>query len=90
MTNADLERYEAIVYPALMQTYRGNRRVYTTGAPTSGPVLLHMLNLLEKYDLEREGRTGLNMHRFVEVMKCKNFSPFCNHITNLTIPDTRT
>ena len=57
------------VYPALEGTYRG-RKVYTPRAPTSGPVLLHMLNLLERYDLEGEGRTGLNVHRLVEVIKC--------------------
>lgn len=72
LTATDLEQYKAIVYPALMGTYRG-RRVYTPKAPTSGPVLLHMLNLLEKYDLTGEGRTGLNTHRFIEVMKCKVF-----------------
>ena len=70
MTNADLEGYRAKVDPALTGTYRG-RKVYTPHAPTSGPVLLHMLNLLERYDLAGEGRTGLNTHRLVEVIKCK-------------------
>ena len=70
MTNADLEGYRAKVDPALAGTYRG-RKVYTPHAPTSGPVLLHMLNLLERYDLAGEGRTGLNTHRLVEGIKCK-------------------
>lgn len=64
----DLANYKVKVRKALQGTYRG-RKVYTTHAPTSGPVLLHMLNLLEAYDLPAEGRTGLNVHRYVEAMK---------------------
>ncbi|KAH8119485.1 gamma-glutamyltranspeptidase-domain-containing protein [Phellopilus nigrolimitatus] len=68
MTNKDLESYKVKVAPSLVGSYRG-RKVYTPHAPTSGPVLLHMLNLLEGYDLAGEGRTGLNTHRLVEVIK---------------------
>ncbi|KAK0241652.1 gamma-glutamyltranspeptidase [Armillaria nabsnona] len=66
LSHIDLERYKVKVTQALEGTYRG-RKVYTTHAPTSGPVLLHMLNLIEKYDLEK--RNGVNTHRFVEAMK---------------------
>lgn len=66
---ADLADYKVVVKKALEGTYRG-RKIYTTHAPTSGPVLLHMLNLLEHYDFEGEGRTGLNVHRAVEALKC--------------------
>ena len=72
MTLTDLANYTALVYPALSGVYRGEKRVYTTNAPTSGPVLLHMLNLLENYDLHGEGRTEENLHRFVEIMKCES------------------
>ncbi|EGO25825.1 hypothetical protein SERLADRAFT_388352 [Serpula lacrymans var. lacrymans S7.9] len=68
MTHADLANYAVKVYPALQGTYRG-KKVYTPDAPTSGPVLLHMLNLMEHYDLIGDGRTGLNVHRLVEVLK---------------------
>ncbi|KZT10634.1 gamma-glutamyltranspeptidase [Laetiporus sulphureus 93-53] len=69
LTHKDLENYQVHVKPALQGTYRG-RKVYTTDAPTSGPVLLHMLNLMEHYkDLIDEGRTALNTHRYVEAMK---------------------
>lgn len=51
---------------ALEGTYRG-RKVYTTHAPTSGPVLLHMLNLVENYDFLE--KNALNVHRLVEVLK---------------------
>ncbi|KAJ3529786.1 hypothetical protein NM688_g7806 [Phlebia brevispora] len=69
MTQQDLDSYGVKVQPALQGTYRG-RSVYTTHAPTSGPVLLHMLNLAEKYDnFVEEGLTGLNAHRIIEIMK---------------------
>ncbi|OAX42511.1 gamma-glutamyltranspeptidase [Rhizopogon vinicolor AM-OR11-026] len=68
MTNEDLEKYTVKVDHALQGTYH-DKKVYTSRAPTSGPVLLHVLNLLERYDLVGEGRTGLNIHRFVEALK---------------------
>ncbi|THH27848.1 hypothetical protein EUX98_g6344 [Antrodiella citrinella] len=69
LTHEDLESYNVIVQPALQGTYRG-RKIYTTHAPTSGPVLLHMLNLVEHFDdFVEEGRTGLNVHRIVEAIK---------------------
>ena len=83
LTNDDLESYTVKVEPALVGSYRG-RRVYTTHAPTSGPVLLHMLNLLERYDLKGEGRTPLNTHRLVEVLKC-TISRFLFIQTQMTV-----
>ncbi|TFY78553.1 hypothetical protein EWM64_g5458 [Hericium alpestre] len=68
MTEEDLANYSVKVRPALEGTYRG-RKVYTSHAPTSGPVLLHMLNLMEHHDIFAPGRTGLNVHRLVEAMK---------------------
>lgn len=69
LTHEDLEDYSVIIQPALQGTYL-SRRVYTTHAPTSGPVLLHMLNIMEHYNLSKEGMTGLNVHRLVEAIKC--------------------
>lgn len=71
-TREDLQNYSVIVQPALQGTYL-SKKVYTTHAPTSGPVLLHMLNIMEHYDLSGEGMTGLNVHRLVEAIKC-NYS----------------
>ncbi|KAI9442113.1 gamma-glutamyltranspeptidase [Lactarius indigo] len=68
MTHEDLANYEVKVSRALEGTYR-DRKVYTSHAPTSGPVLLHMLNLMEKYDLPAEGRTDVNVHRLIEATK---------------------
>jgi gamma-glutamyltranspeptidase / glutathione hydrolase / leukotriene-C4 hydrolase len=75
MTQRDLELYTPIVQPALEGTYHGRdgtlpRRIYTTPAPTSGPVVLHILNLLEGYNLIEDGPTPLNIHRIVESLKC--------------------
>jgi gamma-glutamyltranspeptidase/glutathione hydrolase/leukotriene-C4 hydrolase len=70
MTREDLVNYKVNVSRALEGTYRG-LKVYTSHAPTSGPVLLHMLNLLENYDLPAEGRTEVNVHRLVEAIKCE-------------------
>ncbi|KAJ7680309.1 gamma-glutamyltranspeptidase [Mycena polygramma] len=66
LSHADLENYTVKVDHALQGTYRG-RTVYTGHAPTSGPVLLHMLNLIEKFPMT--ARTPLNVHRAVEVLK---------------------
>ncbi|KAH9931142.1 gamma-glutamyltranspeptidase [Epithele typhae] len=68
MTHEDMEGYTVKVSRALKGTYRG-KKVYVPHAPTSGLVLLHMLNLLEHYgDFVEEGRTVLNAHRFLEAM----------------------
>lgn len=76
MTLDDLAQYEVKVDRALEGSYRG-RKIYTTHAPTSGPVLLHMFNLLEQFDdFVAEGRTSLNVHRIIEIMKCT--TPFFN------------
>ncbi|KAF5386012.1 hypothetical protein D9615_002522 [Tricholomella constricta] len=66
LSYADLENYSVKIRPALKGTYRG-RKIYTTHPPSSGPVLLHMLNLLEKFDVKE--RDVLTIHRFVEILK---------------------
>jgi gamma-glutamyltranspeptidase / glutathione hydrolase / leukotriene-C4 hydrolase len=76
MSRADLASYKPILEPALEGTYHGgipssSRRIYTTHAPTSGPVVLFILNLLEGYNFIREGPTPLNIHRLVESLKCE-------------------
>ncbi|KAJ2915079.1 hypothetical protein MD484_g5335, partial [Candolleomyces efflorescens] len=68
LTHADLLSYKPKVEKALVGTYR-DKKVYTSHAPASGPVLLHMLNLMEHFDLVGEGQTPLNTHRMVEVQK---------------------
>ncbi|KZT59198.1 gamma-glutamyltranspeptidase [Calocera cornea HHB12733] len=68
MTLEDFAAYRPNMYDSLVGSYRGNT-VYTTKAPTSGPVLLHILNMCEKFDFPSEGLTDLNIHRLVEALK---------------------
>ncbi|KAJ7218077.1 gamma-glutamyltranspeptidase [Mycena pura] len=66
LSHTDLENYRVKVEHALQGTYRG-RKVYTSHAPTSGPVLLHMFNLMEKFAMT--SRTPLDIHRVIEILK---------------------
>lgn len=68
MTHDDLRSYKAIVQPAIKGTYH-NRTIYTTHAPSAGPVLIHLLNVLEKYNFPAGDRDGLSTHRFIEALK---------------------
>ncbi|KAF8757152.1 Gamma-glutamyltranspeptidase [Rhizoctonia solani] len=76
MTLEDLESYKVVEQPALKSTYQG-RHIYTTHAPSSGPVLIHVLNALERFGsgpnvhdqvaMQKEG--GLWWHRVTEALK---------------------
>ncbi|KAJ3968897.1 gamma-glutamyltranspeptidase-domain-containing protein [Lentinula raphanica] len=68
-TLKDFEDYKPLLYRSLEGTYHG-KKLYTPRAPSSGPVLLHMLNLVEGYNFTR--RNGLDTHRMVEAMKFGN------------------
>lgn len=62
----DLADYKARSYPSTHQTFHG-RTIYTTSAPSSGEVMLGLLNILEPMDLT--SMTPLNTHRLIEAMK---------------------
>lgn len=69
LTVDDLAAYRAIVKPAVVGSYR-NRTIYTTHAPSSGAILISLLNTLEPLtSFIDEGRTPLNVHRFIEAQK---------------------
>jgi gamma-glutamyltranspeptidase/glutathione hydrolase/leukotriene-C4 hydrolase len=70
MTLEDFANYKANVQPAVKGTYHG-KSIYTTHLPSGGPVLLHLMNILENYNLKEQGRTPKNIHRFVEALKCE-------------------
>lgn len=53
ITAKDLASYTATSSKAITSTFRGYR-VITTPPPTSGPVLLSILNILEKMNLKKE------------------------------------
>ncbi|KAG6845392.1 hypothetical protein H0H87_009739 [Tephrocybe sp. NHM501043] len=66
LSHADFGNYSVKVRPALQGSYR-DKKIYTTHAPTSGAVLIHMLNLLEHFEVKE--RDVLSIHRLVEIMK---------------------
>ncbi|KAH9815021.1 gamma-glutamyltranspeptidase [Melampsora americana] len=64
----DFANYQAIVRPALHTTYL-NRTIWTTENPSSGPMMIYLLNILEGFQLNRVPRTELEEHRFIESLK---------------------
>ncbi|KAJ2848252.1 hypothetical protein IWW36_003414 [Coemansia brasiliensis] len=68
LTTDDFARY-AVVERDPIETYYHGRRVITGSAPTSGSILLNMLNVVEGFTLALDGPTSLNYHRIVEAMK---------------------
>lgn len=75
LAKEDLVNYRPVVEPALEGTYRG-RRVLTPNAPTSGPSLLSVLNILEGFNMTSPSNTttgssppALDYHRIVEAFK---------------------
>jgi gamma-glutamyltranspeptidase/glutathione hydrolase/leukotriene-C4 hydrolase len=69
-----LKGFKALAYPPIHQTWNG-KTVYTTSAPSSGAMLLAILNILEGFDFpstpKSEGGCNgpRNIHRFLEAMK---------------------
>jgi gamma-glutamyltranspeptidase/glutathione hydrolase/leukotriene-C4 hydrolase len=66
LTLEDLRDYRPLIRPIVSSTYHG-RKVVTTSAPTSGPVLLSILNIIEGYNFTTP--SSLTIHRFVEALK---------------------
>ncbi|GJJ71324.1 gamma-glutamyltranspeptidase / glutathione hydrolase / leukotriene-C4 hydrolase [Entomortierella parvispora] len=69
LTMKDMKGYEPLLKEPMVGYYQG-RKVYTTPAPTSGPVLISLLNILERYDLGRfKENADVEVQRLVEAMK---------------------
>jgi gamma-glutamyltranspeptidase/glutathione hydrolase/leukotriene-C4 hydrolase len=67
----DMKAYKPLIKEPMVGYYQG-RKIYTTPAPTSGPILISLLNILERYDLGRfKQNANIEVHRLVEAMKCK-------------------
>ncbi|KAG0348739.1 hypothetical protein BG004_004315 [Podila humilis] len=69
LTMEDMKSYKPLLKEPSVGFYQG-RKVYTTPAPTSGPTLISILNILERYNLGKvKDETYLDTHRLVEAMK---------------------
>ncbi|GAN01359.1 DNA polymerase alpha catalytic subunit [Mucor ambiguus] len=68
VTLEDFKAYRPVIRRTLSTWYNG-RKVTTCSEPTSGPVILSVLNLIERFQFKVEGFTGLNLHRLVEAFK---------------------
>lgn len=57
-----------MIRPVISTTYHG-RKVLSASAPTSGPITLNILNLIEPFKFSENGPTGLTYHRLIEALK---------------------
>ncbi|CAO3664093.1 unnamed protein product [Rhizopus stolonifer] len=64
----DFKNYKPVIRPTI-STYYNGRKITTCSEPTSGRVLLSMLNLVERFQFRTDGLTGLNVHRLIETFK---------------------
>ncbi|PLW34574.1 hypothetical protein PCANC_19828 [Puccinia coronata f. sp. avenae] len=68
VTLEDFKAYQPIIGQAINTSYHGYN-IWTTGPPSSGVILLHVMNILERYSLHEHPRTALAEHRFIESLK---------------------
>ncbi|RCI02959.1 hypothetical protein CU098_010091 [Rhizopus stolonifer] len=68
LTLEDMKGYKPLIR-STVDTYYHGKKVITCSAPTSGPILLSVLNMVEPYNLYEEGPTALNVHRIIEALK---------------------
>ena len=75
VTLDDLKSYRAKLRPPVHTTFRGSE-VYSIGPPSSGGIVLcQMLNILERFDLRKDGRgSPATLHRVTEAMRAALFS----------------
>ena len=68
-TLEDLQKYQATTEPAISTTY-DKWTVYTSSAPTTGPQLLSLLNILSGFSLTTSDRLSLHYnHQLIETMR---------------------
>jgi gamma-glutamyltranspeptidase / glutathione hydrolase len=84
ITLDDLNSYQAKLRPPVHTTYRGYD-VFGMGPPSSGGIVLcQMLNILERFDLKRDGRDSpRTLHRVTEAMR----RAYLTRATQLADPD---
>ncbi len=71
----DLQGYEAKLRPPVHTTFRGSE-VFSVGPPSSGGIVIcQVLNILERYDLRKDGRESpATLHRVTEAMRRAYFT----------------
>ncbi len=83
ITKGDLAGYQARMRPALHTTFRGYD-VYCPPAPAGGVCLVEMLNILENFDLKKQGRWAPEtLHLMIEAMR----RAYCDRARYLGDPD---
>jgi gamma-glutamyltranspeptidase / glutathione hydrolase len=75
ITLDDLKHYQAKLRPPVHTTFRGSE-IYSIGPPSSGGIVLcQMLNILERFDLRKDGRESpQTVHRVAEAMRRAYFT----------------
>lgn len=68
LTLDDLKSYKALPKRPISIDFRGFK-LYSTGAPSSGAVMLSTLKTMEQYPAEDLSDTNLTTHRFLEAMR---------------------
>lgn len=68
LTLDDLKSYQAYGKQAVSVDFRGFK-LYSTGAPSSGTIMLGMLKTMEQYPVEDLVDTNLTTHRLIEAMR---------------------
>jgi gamma-glutamyltranspeptidase/glutathione hydrolase len=83
ITKSDLEGYRAVVRAPVHGTYRGYD-VYAPPPPSSGGTcLVEMLNILENFDLHKQGRwSPATLHLMIEAMR----RAYCDRARHLGDP----
>lgn len=70
LSKSDLESYSVVKDQGHSMNLRG-LDIHTCGFPTSGPVMLFMLNALDELDMyPSRSNSPDDLHKFIEVMKC--------------------
>ncbi|KAG0183232.1 hypothetical protein DFQ28_000102 [Apophysomyces sp. BC1034] len=68
LTRDDLRSYRAVIR-STVNTYYHGRKITTCTLPSSGPVLLSVLNMMERFNFKAEENKDLNVHRLIEGLK---------------------
>ncbi|EPE07541.1 gamma-glutamyltranspeptidase [Ophiostoma piceae UAMH 11346] len=71
ITLDDLENFQLVLRPAVNTTFRG-RRLFSTGAPSSGAIVLSVLKTMEQFPIvDSDGNSDANLttHRFDEALR---------------------